>query len=87
MKYFPFLPLFILSFCLPPTSSVCAQSAQNGNNKLTFLRTPNGGIQPQVVMDARGALRLIYFVGEAGGGDKGRQGRRGASPRLGRALD
>ena len=37
--------------------------------KVTLLRTPNGGIQPQAVVDAKGALHLIYFKGEAGGGD------------------
>lgn len=69
MKFFLFLPLFILSFCLPSAPSVCAQSAQSGNNKVTLLRTPNGGIQPQAVIDERGALHLIYFAGEPGGGD------------------
>ena len=37
--------------------------------KVTVVRTPNGGLQPQAVMDADGVLHLIYFGGEAGGGD------------------
>jgi len=38
-------------------------------SKVTLLRVPNGGIQPQAVVDAKGTLHLIYFKGEAGGGD------------------
>ena len=69
MKSFLFLQIFILSFCLPAASSVCAQSARNGNNQVTLVRSPNGGIQPQAMTDERGALHLIYFIGEPGGGD------------------
>jgi hypothetical protein len=37
--------------------------------KVTVLKTPNGGIQPQAVVDAKGTLHLIYFKGDAGAGD------------------
>jgi hypothetical protein len=37
--------------------------------KVTLLRAPNGGIQPQAAVDAKGTLHLIYFKGEAGAGD------------------
>ncbi len=37
--------------------------------KVTVVRTPNGGLQPQAVMDSDGVLHLIYFSGEAAGGD------------------
>jgi hypothetical protein len=38
--------------------------------EVTRLRVPNGGIQPQAVVDANGTLHLIYFKGEnAGAGD------------------
>jgi hypothetical protein len=37
--------------------------------KVTVLPTPNGGIQPQAVVDARGTLHLLYFKGEEGAGD------------------
>jgi hypothetical protein len=37
--------------------------------QVTVLDTPNGGIQPQAVVDARGTLHLIYFKGEEGAGD------------------
>jgi hypothetical protein len=29
------------------------------------LRVPNGGIQPQAVMDAKGTLHFIYIKGDA----------------------
>src|SRR5258708_4283731 len=34
------------------------------------LRTPEGGIQPQSVADAAGTIHLIYFKGDANGGDE-----------------
>lgn len=34
-----------------------------------MLRVPEGGIQPQAVVDAEGTLHLIYFQGNAGAGD------------------
>jgi hypothetical protein len=39
------------------------------DTKVTVLKTPDGGIQPQAVVDARGTLHLIYFKGEASAGD------------------
>jgi len=32
--------------------------------KVTVLRTPNGGIQPQAILDAKGTLHVIYFKGD-----------------------
>lgn len=37
--------------------------------RVTLQTTPDGGIQPQAVMDARGALHLVYFKGDAAHGD------------------
>jgi hypothetical protein len=38
--------------------------------KVTLLRVPNGGIQPQAIADADGTLHLVYFKGEkANAGD------------------
>jgi hypothetical protein len=37
--------------------------------RVELVGVPNGGIQPQAVMDAAGALHLIYFKGEPGSGD------------------
>ncbi len=36
---------------------------------VTFLRVPDGGIQPQVVVDAQRTTHLIYFKGDARQGD------------------
>ena len=36
---------------------------------VTLVRVPDGGIQPQVIVDAGGAAHLIYFKGEPGAGD------------------
>jgi hypothetical protein len=37
--------------------------------KVTIRRVPNRGIQPQVAVDSKGIVHLIYFSGDAGGGD------------------
>jgi len=37
--------------------------------KVTLLRTPNQGIQPQTVLDANGVLHMIYFRGDVSAGD------------------
>src|SRR6187551_3151894 len=39
------------------------------SKKITVLRAPNGGIQPQAAVDAAGVVHLIYYKGDAGGGD------------------
>ncbi|HMX25460.1 MAG TPA: hypothetical protein PKC13_07500 [Blastocatellia bacterium] len=62
--------LFVLASLIPALAArVKAQSAQSESGKVKLLRVPNGGLQPQTVMDERGALHLIYFAGEPGGGD------------------
>src|SRR5580704_13432291 len=38
-------------------------------SRITFLRTPREGIQPQTVLDRKGVLHMIYFKGNASGGD------------------
>ena len=37
--------------------------------KVTLIRTPHDGIQPQTVLDSHGALHVIYFGGDASAGD------------------
>jgi hypothetical protein len=37
--------------------------------KITLLRTPHEGIQPQTVLDRDGVLHMIYFKGDASAGD------------------
>src|SRR5262245_4052636 len=36
---------------------------------VTLLRVPHGGIQPQAVVDDKGIIYVIYFVGDPRGGD------------------
>jgi hypothetical protein len=48
----------------PGASPMLAES-----EKVKLVRVPNNGLQPQVLMDSRGALHLIYFTGEPQGGD------------------
>lgn len=43
--------------------------ATDAGAKVTILATPNGGIQPQALVDASGTLHLLYFKGEASAGD------------------
>jgi hypothetical protein len=38
-------------------------------DKVTLRRVPDGGIQPQCVLDGKGILHLIYFKGDPGKGD------------------
>src|SRR6266542_2469413 len=37
--------------------------------KVRLMRVPEGGIQPQVASDARGAVHMVYFKGDPGHGD------------------
>jgi hypothetical protein len=34
-----------------------------------LVRTPDGGLQPQAIVDAGGTVHLLYFKGQAGAGD------------------
>src|SRR6266852_8698232 len=36
---------------------------------VSLVRTPDGGIQPQAAVDGHGVVHLIYYKGNAGGGD------------------
>ncbi len=49
--------------------AVGGATAQKTQDKPILLRVPDHGIQPQVVVDARGGVHLLYFKGEPGGGD------------------
>ncbi len=37
--------------------------------KVTLMRVPGGGIQPQVALDAAGAVHMVYYKGDPGHGD------------------
>jgi hypothetical protein len=44
-----------------------SQEPTTERGAVTLLRVPNGGLQPQAVTDAKGALHLIYFKGDNAG--------------------
>jgi hypothetical protein len=46
-----------------------AISVRGEATKVNLVRTPNGGIQPQALADAKGTVHLIYFKGEPKAGD------------------
>ncbi|MCI0349264.1 MAG: hypothetical protein L0Z53_07560 [Acidobacteriales bacterium] len=46
-----------------------ANSISTEGGKVKLVRTPNNGLQPQVVTDERGTLHLIYFAGDPHDGD------------------
>jgi len=54
----------VLALC---AFSFCAIAA--GSTKVTLVRTPDGGIQPQAAADRQGVVHLIYYKGDARNGD------------------
>jgi hypothetical protein len=64
-----------LSHPAPPVASralivlLASLSAGLAASKVTVLRTPDGGIQPQAAVDSQGTVHLIYYKGDSGAGD------------------
>src|SRR6266545_2936373 len=51
-------------------AGAAAQPPAKGDaHKAVLLRVPNHGIQPQVAVDGKGVVHLIYFKGDPGAGD------------------
>jgi hypothetical protein len=46
-----------------------ARASTLGMPQITLVRTPHGGIQPQTALDRDGVLHMIYFKGDASGGE------------------
>src|SRR5262245_30106236 len=46
-----------------------AQGSELADVKVSVIRTPDGGLQPQTAVDASGTLHLIYFKGDPKAGD------------------
>jgi hypothetical protein len=53
----------------PPASARADKADRPKAGQVKRLRVPNRGIQPQVVVDGKGVLHLIYFRGEPRHGD------------------
>ena len=49
--------------------AVGGRKPQASPAEVTVMRTPRGGIQPQVAVDQKGVLHLIYFKGDPSAGD------------------
>ena len=56
--------VLLLTLLVPYLASLAGAA-----EKPTVLRTPDRGIQPQAVADAKGVLHLIYFKGKDSEGD------------------
>jgi hypothetical protein len=54
---------FLLALSLASLFAAAPKAVRNAG--VSLLRVPNGGIQPQVAVDAAGALHLLYYSGEA----------------------
>src|SRR5262245_29797482 len=58
-----------LSLWVVALPALAPVAAAEKTGKVTLLRVPDKGIQPQVAVDAKGVVHLIYFRGEPGHGD------------------
>ncbi|HWK12153.1 MAG TPA: sialidase family protein [Vicinamibacterales bacterium] len=60
-----------LSACVLLFASALSASSSvgRGGEEVALVRVPHGGIQPEVAIDSKGALHLLYFAGEPRGGD------------------
>jgi len=48
----------------------CCDAGEIGKaSKVILTRVPNGGIQPQVALDSKGVVHMVYYVGDPGKGD------------------
>jgi hypothetical protein len=44
-------------------------AAPAADSRVSLMRTPEGGVQPQVAVDSAGTVHLVYLQGEAGSAD------------------
>jgi hypothetical protein len=64
--------LAFLAACIATVAAVMMGEATRGRPdeaQVGILRVPEGGIQPQTVMEPDGTLHMIYFTGDAAAGD------------------
>src|ERR1700730_13221449 len=59
----------VLGASITPAIHSRVESSSTAIPHITLLRTPDGGIQPQAVLDRDGVLHMIYFKGDASAGD------------------
>jgi hypothetical protein len=56
---------FFLRFAFTVACLTLGASLHAESDKVKLVRVPDGGIQPQAVVDAKGVVHLVYFKGEA----------------------
>jgi hypothetical protein len=56
----------LLLLCVAAGSAI---SEPSWNPDISLVRVPNGGIQPETVMDRSGTLHLLYYSGDPAGGN------------------
>jgi hypothetical protein len=61
--------LILGTFRQTPVAKADEPTPRVSSGKVTLLRVPNGGIQPQAMVDANGVVHLIYFAGDPRAGD------------------
>jgi hypothetical protein len=61
--------LTLLLVIVPAPADIVTASAAARNVGVTLVRTPEGGIQPQAVVDNAGTAHLLYFKGDPGHGE------------------
>lgn len=66
MAFFPLRHAFAVALLL---CAACGSLLAGDSGRVTLHRTPDGGIQPQAVMDSSGVIHLIYYKGDPGAGD------------------
>lgn len=73
---------------LAALSPGCRMAAASGagDKRIALMKTPDNGIQPQALMDARGVVHLVYLKGDPGAADifyvRREPGKEGWSPPL-----
>jgi hypothetical protein len=61
------LPLLFIALVAPLVSSPIYDAARS--SRITLLRLPDGGLQPQTAVDDRGVVHILYFKGDPAHGD------------------
>src|SRR6185295_8394760 len=56
---------FFLRFAFTIACLALGMSLYAESDKVKLVRVPDGGIQPQAVVDVKGVVHLVYFKGEA----------------------
>jgi len=67
-KWFMHCLLMVTYFVIRLSSAVHAEEGRSPA-RVSIFATPDGGIQPQAAIDDQGVIHLLFFKGEASGGD------------------